>query len=102
MARVSDGTGVPVFPVPVSSSSMGSPDGSPPDLDGTGFLVSMMEEKINEIFTQIASFPPLMQSLSRFEKCVQRPAQTVASHDAKSRAVRANCNGWADRQPVLQ
>ena len=32
MARASDGTDVPVSPVPASSSNMGSPDGSLPDL----------------------------------------------------------------------
>ena len=36
MARTSDGTDVPVSPVPASSSNMGSPDGSLPDLEGTG------------------------------------------------------------------
>ena len=48
MARVSDGTDVPVSPVPASSSNMGSPNGSLPDLEGTGSRPSTMEEKINE------------------------------------------------------
>ena len=34
MARVSDGTDVPVSPVPASSSNMESPNGSLPDLEG--------------------------------------------------------------------
>ena len=36
MSRASDGTDVPVSPVPASSSNMGSPNGSLPDLDGVG------------------------------------------------------------------
>ena len=54
MARASDGTDVPVSPVPASSSNMGSPDGSLPDLAGTGYRASTMEEKINEMFIQMA------------------------------------------------
>ena len=53
MARVSDGTNVPVSPAPASSSNMGSPDGSLPDLEGTGLRASTMEEKINEIYLQL-------------------------------------------------
>ena len=34
-ARASDGTDVPVSPLPTSSSNMGSPNGSLPDLEGT-------------------------------------------------------------------
>ena len=55
MERVDDGIDVPVSLVPASSSNMGSPNGSLPDLDGTGFRACTME-KINEIFTQIAKF----------------------------------------------
>ena len=43
MARVSDGTVMPISPAPASSSNMGSPDGSLPDLEGTGFRASTME-----------------------------------------------------------
>ena len=46
MSRASDGTDVPVSPVPASSSNMGSPNGSLPDLDGVGGRsTSTMEEK---------------------------------------------------------
>ena len=83
MARASDGTNVPVSQVPASSFNMGSPDGSLPDFDGAGYRACTMEEKINEIFTQIAKLPLLMQSISRFENCVQTLSQTVASYDAK-------------------
>ena len=53
MARVSDGTNVPISPAPASSSNMGSPNGSLPDLGGTGCRASTMEEKINEIYLQL-------------------------------------------------
>ena len=45
MARVSEGTDVPVSPARASSSNMGSSDGSLPDLEGTGFRECTMEEK---------------------------------------------------------
>ena len=78
MARASDGTDVPVSPLPASSSNMDSPNGSLPDLDGTGLPASTMEEKINEIFVQLAKLPLLMQSVPRFENCVQTLSHTVA------------------------
>ena len=37
MARTSDGTDMPVSPLPASSSHIGSPNGSLPDLEGTGY-----------------------------------------------------------------
>ena len=84
MARASDGTDVPVFPLPASSSNMGSLDGSLRDLEGTGYRACTMEEKIHEMFAQIAKLPLLIQSVSRFENCVQSLSQTVTSYDAKS------------------
>ena len=83
VARVSDGTDVPASPVPASSSNMGSPNGSFPGFERTGYHPSTMEEKINEMFIQVAKLPLLMQSISRFESCVQTLSQTVASYDAK-------------------
>ena len=67
MARASDGTDVPVSPLPASSSNLGSPDGSLPDLegvgngslpelDGTGYRATTMEEEINEIYLQLPLF----------------------------------------------
>ena len=50
MARVTDGTVMPISPAPASSSNMGSLDGSLPDLEGTGFRASTVEEKITEIY----------------------------------------------------
>ena len=83
MARASDGTDVPVSQLLASSSNMGSPNGSLPDLEGTGCRASTMEEKINEMFLHIAKLPLLIQNVSRFENCVQTLSQTVASYDAK-------------------
>ena len=56
MARVSDGTNVLISPAPASSSNMGSPNDSLPDLEGTGFRASTMEEKLNEIYLQLPLF----------------------------------------------
>ena len=44
MARARDGTDVPVSPLPSSSSNMGSPYGSFPDIKGTRNHASTMEE----------------------------------------------------------
>ena len=102
MARVSDGTDVPVYPVPASSSNMGSPNGSILDLDGTGFRACTMEEKINEIFTQIAKLPLLMQRKSRFENCVQTLSQTVVSYDAKITNIEQIVSSLAARVAALE
>ena len=56
MARASDGTNVPISLVPASSSNMGSPNGSLPDLEGTGFCSRTVEEKINEIYLRLPLF----------------------------------------------
>ena len=68
MARVSDGTNVPISPAPPSSSNVGSPNGSLPDLERTGFRASTMEEKINEIYLQL---PLFIQNAATNENCVQ-------------------------------
>ena len=80
MARASDGTDEPIPPLPASSSNTGSPNGSLPDLDGTGYRATTMEEKINEMFVQVAKLPLLKQSVSTFDHTL---SQTVASYDAK-------------------
>ena len=80
MACVSDGTNVPISRAPASSSNMGSPNGSLPDLEGTGFRACTMEEKINEIYLQ---FPLFIQNAAGVENCVQTLAQTVAAQSTK-------------------
>ena len=51
-----------------------------PDIEGTGFRASTMEEKINEIYLQFSLF---MQNAARIENCVQTLAQTVAAQTNK-------------------
>ena len=102
MASVVDGTNVPVSPVPASSSNIGSPNGSLPDLEGTGIRASTMEDKINEILKQIAKLPLLMQSMSRFEDCVWTLSQTVASYDAKITNIERTVNSLAARVTTLE
>ena len=80
MARVNDGTRVPISPAPASSSNMGSPDGSLPDLEETGFRASTMEEKIKEIYLQL---PLFIQNAARIENCVQTLPHTVAAQTTK-------------------
>ena len=102
MARASDGTDVAVSPLPASSSNMGSPNGSLPDLEGTGYRASTMEEKINELFVQVAKLPLLIQSASRFENCVQTFSQTVASYDAKITNIEQMVSSLAARVTTLE
>ena len=80
MARVSDGTNVPISHAPASSSNMGSPDGALPDLEATGFRANTMEEQIKELYLQL---PRSMQNAARIENCVQTLAQTVAAQTGK-------------------
>ena len=68
MARASDGTDVPVSPLPATSSNMGSPEGSLPDPTGAGYRASTMEEKTNEIYLQL---PLFTHNTARIENCVQ-------------------------------
>ena len=102
MARVSDVTDVPVSPLPASSSNMGSPNGSLPDLEGTGYRASTMEEKINEMFVQVAKLPLLIQSVSRLENCVQTVSHTVPSYDAKITNIEQKVSSLAARVTTLE
>ena len=76
MARVSDGTNVPISPAPASSSNIGSPDGSVPDLEGIGPRATTMEEKINEIYIQL---PIFTQSVQTFAQTVAAQTNKIAS-----------------------
>ena len=87
MARVCDGTDVPVSPLPASSSNIGYPDGSLPDLERTGSRPSTMEEKINEINLRL---PLFLQNASRINNCVQTLSQTVSALMTKITSVE-NC-----------
>ena len=55
MARASDGTDVPVFPLPVSSSNMGSPNGSLPDLTNIEQMVSSLAAFVTAVETNATS-----------------------------------------------
>ena len=79
MARVSDGNVVPVSPIPAFPLNMGSPNGSLPDLEGTGFRARTMEEN-SEILLQL---PLFKQNAARIEDCVQTLSQTVAAQMTK-------------------
>ena len=63
MARASDGTDVPISPLLASSSNMGSPDGSLPELDGTGYRATTMEEQ-STTFIHL-QLPLFLQNTSR-------------------------------------
>ena len=102
MARVSDGTHVPISPAPASPSNVGSPIGSLSDLEGTGYRASTMEVKINEMFVQVVKLPLLIQSISRFENCVQTLSQTVASYDAKITNIEQMVYSLAARVTTLE
>ena len=98
MAPASDGTDVPVSPLPASSSNMGSPNGSLPDFEGTGYRASTMEEKINEMFVQVAKLPLLIQSVSGSKIASKRFPRQWPHMMRKSRIL----NKWlAALQPVL-
>ena len=81
---------------------MGSPNGSLPDLEGTGYRASTMEEKINEMFVQIAKLPLLMQGISRFESCVQTLSHSVASYDSKITNIEQMVSSLAARVTTLE
>ena len=86
MACASDGTDVPVSPLPASSSNVGSPNGSLPDLEGTGIRAGTMEDKINEMFIQIAMLSLLMQSLFRFAASGSASSWNLHGHSDGSTA----------------
>ena len=81
---------------------MGSPNSSLLVLDGTGYRASTMEEKINEMFVQVAKLPLLIQSASRFENCVQTHSQTVASYGAKITIIEQLVSSLAARLTTLE
>ena len=83
MACFDDGSEVPISPEPGTSSNHGSPDGPTPDPEGSGPRPSTMGEETNEMFLQFAQLSLILQSVSRFEDCVQTLSQTVATCSAK-------------------
>ena len=80
MARLSDGTNVPMPPAQVSSSNMGSPNGSGSDLDGMGTRSgSITDEKLDALLskfahfeTQIAQIPSITNWMSRMDSHITK------------------------------
>ena len=80
MARVSDGTNVPIPPAQASSSNFGSPNGSGSDLDGLGTRSgSTTDEKLDGLLsksvhfdTQIAQIPALTNWTSRMDSHITK------------------------------
>ena len=54
------------------------------------------------MFVQIAKLPLLMQSVSRFEHCVQTLSLTVASYDAKITNIEQMVSSLAARVTTLE
>ena len=91
MARANDGTDVPIPPLTTSSSNVGTPNGSLPDLEGVGGrTTSTMWEKFEAMLTKrfaqhevlfaaLASIPMLVQGFTRFENSILSLTQSVAS-----------------------
>ena len=61
-----------------------------------------MEEKINEVFVQNAILLLLMQSVPRFEICVQTLSQTVVSYNAKITNIEQIASSLAARVTILE
>ena len=98
MARASDGTDVPVSPVPASSSNMGSPNGSLPDFEGTVYRASTMEEKMNECSYRLRSCRYSCRAYPDSEIASKRFPRQWPRMMRKSRIL----NKWlAALQPVL-
>ena len=62
----------------------------------------MMEEKINEMLVQIVKLPLLMQSIFRFENCVQTLSQTVALYDSRITNIEQFVSSLAARVTTLE
>ena len=73
MERVSDVTNVPISLAPASSSNLGSPNGSLPDLEGVGgHPTSTMEEKFEARLTErLAQFEVHFAALASIPMLVQ-------------------------------
>ena len=114
MARVSDGTNVPISPAPASSSNLGSPDGSLPDLEGVGgHPACTLEEKFEAMLTKrlaqfevnfaaLASIPMLVQGFSRFESSTLSLTQSVASIANQIMNIDQSVDGLAARVEALE
>ena len=80
-ARAGDGTDVSVSLSPPSSSNIVLLTTLFLTSMGTTYRASTIEEKINEMFVQLAKLQLLIQNVARFEDFVQTLSQTVASYN---------------------
>ena len=71
MACVDDGSNVPVSLLPTTSSNVGSPDGSGPDVDGMGHRAC--DAQFKELRDMLL---PLVRRFADFDKTTSRPSVT--------------------------
>ena len=71
MARVVDGSNVPISPLPATSSNFGSPDGSGPDLDGVG------HRSYDAQFKELRDLLPLVRGFADFDNHVKTISDAV-------------------------
>ena len=104
MSRASNGTDVLVSPVPASSSSMGSPHGSLPDLDGVGGLTRTIKIflQFDVQFAALASIPMLVQGFTRIEKTILSLTQSVNSITNNISNIEQAVDGLAARVAALE
>ena len=77
MARASDGTDVPVSPLPVSSSNMGSPNGSLPDLTNIEQMVSSLAARVTALETNATSVSSGSSSARSWKKLGRSDGSTA-------------------------
>ena len=103
-------TSLPVSPRP-SSSNLGSPDGSVPDLDRVGVrsagsieerMEAILARKFSQIEASLASTPVLVQGFTRFENSVLSLTQSVATITNKSANVEQVVDSLAARVVALE
>ena len=114
MSRASDGTDVPVSPLPAASSNMGSLNGSLPEFEGVGGRpTSTMEEKFEVMLTKrfaqfevhfaaLASIPILVQGFTRFGNSILSLTQSVASIINNISNIEQAVGGLAARVAALE
>ena len=103
MARVSDGTNVPISSAPASSSNLGSPDGSLPNLEGPGFRASTMEEKINEIYLQLPLFMQIAaRTVAAQTTKITNTEQVVGSLVARVTSLETNAASGSSSNKILE
>ena len=101
MARVSDGTNVPIPPAQASSSNFGSPNGSGSDLDGMGTRSgSTTDEELDVLLSKFVHFETqiakMEQNFSTFTARLCKVETYAASASNKSGSARS----WSSLEQV--